>query len=60
MMMRLEFEDLEKIEGIKDYKLIHTRDDDSKLNGLKYLEYVPFFMILINELKNEILKLKIK
>ena len=46
-------EDLEEIEGIEDYNLIYTREGNNEYNGLKYLKYVPFFMILINELKEE-------
>ena len=52
-------EDLEKIEGIEKYNVIHTREGGGdEFDKLKYLKYVLFFMILINELKNEIDYLK--
>ena len=52
-------EDLEKIPGIEDYNLIMTRESDNpEFNDLKYLKYVPFFMVMFNEMKNRIEKLE--
>ena len=53
-------EDLEKIDGIEDYNLVMTPENpgDEETNGLKYLKYVPFFMVIINELKERIEELE--
>ena len=43
-------EDLEQIEGIEKYNLIHTREsNEEEFNNLKYLKYVPFFMVLFKK-----------
>ena len=43
-------EDLEQIEGIENYDLVHTRKGGGEeFDGLKYLKYVTFFMILHKE-----------
>lgn len=49
-------EDLLEIPGIENYDLVHTKESDNT----KFLKYVPFFMIMISELRDEINELKKK
>ncbi len=43
-------EELEKIEGIENYDLIHTKKDED----LKFLKYTQLFMILFKEMRDRI------